>query len=121
MQKLLNKIISIDTKFNEISKLNKINNENQLIPDSKFNLLIKKFKKNNIKDNFIHNYIVELKQKFFTNKYFNILINYVDALPIKTKENFLTSEECDSLIKLSSNRYQPSQVNSKNSMIIIHY
>lgn len=106
--KLIKKIIK---KINEI----KYKNETlyNIIDIDKFNLLINKLKKNNIKEYYIEKY-KNIYYNTITNKYFYKLIKHIDIKPFRMLDNFLSNEECDNLIILSQNRFEKSQINTVN-------
>jgi hypothetical protein len=112
--------ITDDTKnkmnnmMENIENLNIEIDYNNKIDIDKRKLIIKKLKKNNIKKNILYQYI---NNAFITNRYFDVLIRYINTKPYKIIENFLTEKECDDLINLSKNKYVRSRIGSNRNML----
>jgi prolyl 4-hydroxylase len=112
------KIISIENKIDIIiNNFNKTNFEDDRILDSnKFILIENKLKDNRVEDKYIYNYVDFLKNNI-TNKYYDILINYINIKPYKLIEKFLSIEECNNLLELAKDKYEPSRINTHNENV----
>jgi prolyl 4-hydroxylase len=77
------------------------------IDSDRINLLIKLIKKNNINNaiNIVQDYLTNI-----TDETYNMILNYIKYKPFKIIDNFLSDDECDSIIKFSQYKYSQSQV-----------
>jgi prolyl 4-hydroxylase len=104
----------MDSMMKNIENLNIEIENNNKIDINKRKLIIKKLKKNNIKKKILYQYI---NKAYITNRYFDVLIKYINTKPYKIIENFLTEKECDDLINLSKNKYVRSRIGSNRNML----